>query len=267
MDHSPLFHEPEAEYHSGFAIGSTTAKKALVSVRHAKDHMEGIDKPESSGFSLGKAWDELITGTPSYVVRPEGLDGRTKEGKAWLAENEGKNVLKVEEAGDLYRMTSRVPPEIATMFGLTKSEDAFQLVGRVPLAHGLTVQCRIDMLIGRLAYDLKTTSKPIEDFGRSAFQYGYHIQAGWYMMVCQMAGFPLDGFRFIVTETKSPYRTVEFIPDSEFLEKGYAQACEALRRLQLAFEFDNWNDQTTGPMTLSLPKWATKGGSQPEFSE
>lgn len=266
MPITPLFHEPEAEYHSGFAIGSTTAKKALVSVRHAKDHMEGIDKPESSGFSLGRAWDETITGIPSFVVRPEGLDGRTKEGKAWLSENEGKNVLKTDEAEALGRMIARIPVDIAGMFESAAADRAFQLVGRVPLANGLTVQCRIDMLIGRLAYDLKTTSKPIEDFSRSAFQYGYHIQAGWYMMVCQMAGFPLDGFRFIVTETKSPYRTVEFIPDSEFLEKGYAQACEALRRLQLAFESDNWNDQTTGPLTLSLPKWATKGGSQPEFT-
>lgn len=267
MTYSPLFHEPEDEYHSGFAVGSTTAKKALVSVRHAKDHMEGIDKPESSGFSLGKAWDELITGTPSYVIRPADLDGRTKEGKAWLAENEGKNILKTDDAKALELMAKRVPADIGAMFDFARNPDCFQLVGRVPLAHGLTVQCRIDMLIGRLAYDLKTTSKKLNDFESEAYKYGYHIQAGWYLLVCQMAGYPLDGFRFIVTETKSPYRTVEFIPDSEFLEKGYAQACEALRRLQLAFESDNWNDQTTGPMTLSLPKWATKGGSQPEFTE
>lgn len=267
MTYSPLFHEPEAEYHSGFAVGSTTAKKALVSVRHAKDHMEGIDKTESSGFSLGRAWDETITGTPSFVVRPADLDGRTKEGKAWLAENADKSILKVEESEALGRMIARIPSEIATMFALAKSEDAFQLVGRVPLAHGLTVQCRLDMLLGRIAYDLKTTSKKLNDFESEAYKYGYHIQAGWYMLVCQMAGFPLDGFRFIVTETKSPYRTVEFIPDSEFLGFGFAYAAKALQLMQDAFAKDNWNDPTTGPMTLSLPKWATKGGSQPEFTE
>lgn len=266
MTYSPLFHEPEAEYHSGFAVGSTTAKKALVSVRHAKDHMEGIDKPESSGFSLGRAWDELITGKPSYVVRPADLDGRTKEGKAWLAENAGKNVLKPEDEDALKRMHARVPFSIGSLFLQAERDDSFQLVGRVPLQAGLTVQCRIDMLIGRMAYDLKTTSKPIEDFGRSAYQYGYHLQAGWYMMVCQMTGFPLDGFRFIVTETKSPHRTVEFIPDSDFLVFGFAQAEKALNLLQEAYLTDNWDDQTTAPMTLSLPKWA-KSGSQPEFTE
>ena len=262
----PLFHEPEELYHNSFAIGSTTAKKALVSLRHAKDHMEGIDLPESSGFSLGSAWDETITGVPSFVVRPDGLDGRTKEGKAWLAENEGKNILKPDEAAALARMRERVPSEIAAMFEFARNPDCFQLVGRVSLAAGLSIQCRLDMLIAALAYDLKTTSAPLEEFGRSAFKYGYHIQAGWYMLVCQLVGYPLSGFRFIVTETKSPYRTMEFIPDSEFMEIGYGQACKALKALEYAFANDDWTDKTPGPMILSLPKWA-KSGSQPDFTE
>ena len=44
-------------------------------------------------------------------------------------------------------------------------------------------------------------------FSKDAFEYGYHIQAAHYMLVCRAAGLHVGHFVFVVVEKSKPYAT------------------------------------------------------------
>jgi hypothetical protein len=63
--------------------------------------------------------------------------------------------------------------------------------------------------------DLKTTSKPITDFRKSAYRYSYHRQAAFYL-----DGFGAKEFVFIVIETNEPHQIGIFRCSDNFIEQG-----------------------------------------------
>jgi hypothetical protein len=263
----PWITEPESEYFTSQSWGSSDARKALISPRCAMDYRTGVAKATSSGFAMGTAWDIFHTGdATSLAIRPADLDGRTKEGKAWASENAGKVTVTHEEWETIKRMGERMPFNCIEATATARANKQCQLVGRTDM-DGVSVQCRVDLLSGGVLYDLKTTSKPIEQFAKAAFGYGYHVQAGWYRMVAHAITGKDWPFRFIVTETVAPWRTVEFIPDSDFTAYGDAKAREALAIIAECTRKNEWPETISPTCTLTLPKWAKTGGDQPAFED
>tara|TARA_Y100000114_G_scaffold53473_1_gene48803 strand:+ start:1233 stop:2009 length:777 start_codon:yes stop_codon:yes gene_type:complete len=87
------------------------------------------------------------------------------------------------------------------------------------------VECKgkVDMLIDdNMIIDIKTTSKPITQFKKSAFTYDYHRQAAFYS-----DGFNVKEFIFLVVETNEPYQVGLFRCSEEFLDRG-RQECFSL---------------------------------------
>jgi hypothetical protein len=250
-----LFDEPEADYFASGAWGSSSARKAIRSPQAAMDSFQGIDAPSSSAFGLGTAWDRSITGVGKWAVRPPGLDGRTKEGKAWLAEQDADTqIITVDEGRKIERMRERMP---APLYGMLL-QSQFQQVSRVK-AGSIAMQARYDVVSNGRIIDLKTTSKPLDDFPRSVITYGYHFQAAWYRTVWALAtGDAPPEFWFLVTETQSPYESRLFMPDEEF----YAVAHELVQRAMCVLEectvSGDWTSPAASIATLSLPKWAGK---------
>ena len=111
-----LFTEPEAEYFSSGAWGSSSARRALVSPQAAWDNFTGIEQISSSAFALGTAWDRHLTGEGQYIVRPADVDGRTKEGKAWLASVPADaQVITAQEGEKIALMEKRMDPHLKRM--------------------------------------------------------------------------------------------------------------------------------------------------------
>ena len=263
----PWICESESEYFTSQSWGSSDARKALISPRCAQDYRTGVAKATSSGFAMGTAWDIFHTGrADDLVIRPADMDGRTKEGKAWAAANAGKATVTAEEWETIKRMAERMPFNCLEVTASARGKGQCQMVGRTTL-EGVSVQCRVDLMDNGILYDLKTTSKPIDQFAKAAFGYGYHIQAGWYRMVAQAVTGKDMPFRFIVTETVAPWRTVEFIPDSDFTALGDAKAREALAIIAACTKSGEWPETISPTCTLSLPKWAKTGGDQPAFED
>ena len=63
-------------------------------------------------------------------------------------------------------------------------------------------------------------------------------------------------FWFMVTETVSPYRTVLFQPDDEFVSRGNEDFNRAMEVIQTRTQLGDWSDMASPIKTLSLPKWA-----------
>lgn len=264
MTSTTWLREDAEQYHATpNAWGSSLAKLALKSPRMAKDKIDGlIPSSESAAFSLGTAWHTMLTGVgKAHIVRPEGIDGRSKEGKAWLAEHAGSLILTNEQAGTLDLMRARIDPIIGRRIEAWKREGNCEVVARIN-HNGWCEQARPDMAcdFAGLIVDLKTTGKPIEEFARSAFSYGYPFQAGWYRRVVRQFMRESNSRRFIllVTETVSPYRTVQMEPDADWLEYGDQQADKAAAIIAQCYETGDWSDQTLVEQSLSLPAWAMK---------
>jgi hypothetical protein len=262
---TPILLEPDSQYFSWpDCWGSTDAKRFHESPQKAWDYRNGVvPSPDSAAFAFGRAWDCLTT-TPHdfakrFAVRPDGLDGRTKEGKAWLADQRaaGTETLTQDDHGRLMLMRERMPQVFADML-TGMASGISQAIVRVPGPGAWFHQCKVDVFYPKqdLMLDVKTTSDSLDRFANSSTKFGYHIQAGWY----RAAWFDLTGrlpdFQFLVTETQSPFRTRLFTPDEQFYACGDRIAEELRQGITRCYETGDWSDCAPMDQTLSLPAWA-----------
>lgn len=268
-------HEAEEIYFSSGAWGSTSARRALVSIAAAHDTFTGMDgKDKTDALALGSAVDAALCPCPHakpLVVRPADIDGRTKEGKGWLAEHAGHQVITAAMGETIDRIRDRMAAPVQMMLEMAAERQQFQRVFRAVSPEGLPVQCRFDILRGDQPYDLKTTSTTLEAWPRSAWEYGYAFQAAWYSWVAGLCGRKLAPMRYLVVETRSPWRSCIYTPDSEWLAAGEAQRMQAVDLLTDAWRSDCWSDNGPLDRILSLPRWAnqpgTTAGDIPAFGE
>jgi hypothetical protein len=258
----PTWTEPDNAYFSSGAWGSTEARLAALSPRAAADKREGIvPRKESKAFDMGHAWDAWLSANfgfeldEMFWLKPEGFDGRTKEGKAERERNAGKIELTHADALALRLMRERMPQTLADMLDASKS----QRVARVA-KDGWAQQCKCDLLLDDCVVDFKTTSKPLEEFHRSALTYGYPFQAAWYLDTLNEAmPFAPNKWLLLVTETISPYRTRLFHTTEEWLEYGRVMVEQAQEVITHRTGSGDWSDMGMVTGMLDLPKWAEKG--------
>lgn len=198
---------PDKEYFAHPAIDQSGLKKFMESPRaYAWSRLNPLD---TDALAFGKAAHSLILGSGPTVERK--LDGRTKAGKeqAERAKSEDLVVLTGKDYEKLQNMVDYAPDMKALVAG--KPEIALFAIDPQT---GLELKCKVDWLPDKpdmdgtmYLYDYKTTGHSVQDFVGSAYKFGYHIQAAFYMMVYKLVtGFtgPM-GFRFIVQEKQPPY--------------------------------------------------------------
>jgi hypothetical protein len=201
--------ESNEEYHANPAISSTTAKHVLVSEQLLYDHLHKLTpRNETKSMSLGTAIHCAMLETGrfkrEYVVRPDGLDGRSSEGKEWRKKSGGKHILSRDDSAAIDMILARMPEAVWEVLECCEKEVSY----RVPISDDMEAQCRFDAINRNmgLAYDLKTTSS-FDWFDRDVVKYRYDFSAGWYNWVYQRsAAVPLASFTWLVVETTWPFR-------------------------------------------------------------
>lgn len=197
-----------------------------------------------------------------YVVRPDGLDGRTKEGKAWAADNLGREHLEpkdlaaaVAQAGALREL-----PDVAALLtdGVAESS-AFW----IDQATGELCKCRPDWTSpvgdGVVLLDVKTTSDASPDgFGRQVWNMRYHLQAAWYSDGYTLAtGRPVHGFVFAVVENTWPHCAAAYMLDDAAMEKARTENRRLLDLYAQCKASGQWPGYPSEIQPLTLPAWAT----------
>jgi exodeoxyribonuclease VIII len=121
---------------------------------------------------------------------------------------------------------------------------------------GVLVKCRFDkMLDCGPAVDLKKT-QDIREFGRSVANYGYHMQAAFYMDVYQWAtGETLPGFLFAAVEEQTPHASAPLVLDDEALGIGRQLYRKALNEYAECLHNDEWPGIAGEPQVVQLPSW------------
>lgn len=199
-----------------------------------------------------------------YIVRPEGLDLRTKAGKEWRdALPDDVLMIGADEwaTAIAQRDAVRAVPELAELLGAGVAEvSAFWIDDET----GLPCKCRPDWVHtlsdGRvILVDVKTTvdASP-QQFTRAVWKYGYHRQAAWYSAgYARAAGVEVAGFVFAAVTSAHPFISAAHTLDDDYLRIGQDECRRLLDEYADCKLTGRW-PAFPGMNLLSPPAWVTQ---------
>jgi exodeoxyribonuclease VIII len=234
------------EYDALAALNYSGSKELLKSPAHYRAYITA-PREETKALRIGSfVHHSVLEATPAtdkYAALPEGIDRRTKEGKAayetFLAASAGKTVLTAEEwkLGDNVSLAMlRARDSLGVKF--TKTEFMFSVD-----YCGVTIKCAIDALgdDGYL-YDLKTTEDASpRGFLQSVRNYRYNLQAYFYRLAYEAAfKTRLNGFRFIAAEKEAPYEFSVYELGPELMTQASFDFEKAVSTYKSCVALDEW---------------------------
>lgn len=264
---------PEAVYHAdpvrGGSLSSTGARKLLECPakfhhdRHAK-------KAPNPTFDFGSAAHKMILGEGPELVVIDADSYRTKDAREARDAAYGRDAIPLLPAE--YRQIEQMAavlsehPVAAKVFsperGLAERSLFWQDADT-----GVWCRARVDHLpeaeFGAqyfIASDFKTTrSADPKEIGRAVFEYGYHIQAAWYLEGIRALGIhPDPRMVFVFQEKSAPYLVTVIELDGVALRIGHNQAKQALATYKKCSESGRWPGYSDRVETIALPAWAER---------
>ena len=195
-----------------------------------------------------------------YVVKPEGVDFRTKDGKAWRDAQTREVLDDVQMRAALAQAAAvRALPDVAALLADGYPEaSAFW----ADVETGELCKCRPDWVHtvgdGVILVDGKTCQDASPDgFGRAIWNYAYHLQAAWYSDgFTQATGLRVHGFVFAAVESAWPHAAAAYMLGDDVLD---AARRENRRLLNLYAECKRtgvWPGYGQGVQLINLPRWA-----------
>lgn len=258
-----------SEYFSINAINKSGLDAFKRSPLHYYDQYLSPNKEsrvETPSMKLGSAVHCAVLETKEYdnryVVMPDGVDRRTKEGKQVFSDLEKLNkiilssnensivqgILEAYKNSVINKMLSDIPG---------KSEQV--ILWNDPIT-GEYCKARADWISDdySLIIDLKTTEDArAQAFSKSCFDYGYHRQSAWYLNGIENAtGKAASTFIFLVIEKSRPYAISCFTPDSQMLEVGKIENENLLSSWSASKKINSWPGYFEEIQSISLPKWS-----------
>ena len=114
-----------------------------------------------------------------------------------------------------------------------------------------------------------TGQKPVVTRAKKSIaNFGYHIQAAFYLRVLQSLGLDSYDFIFIAIEKTAPFCVGVYRASIEMLEEGNKKVDEAINQIICCKENDSYPDYTPNEIeTISLPPWMTKKSEEQPSQE
>lgn len=258
---------PEHVYRRWDAANQSTLWTFRRSAAHARhEFLNPLEKPE---LDLGNAIHALLLEPASleerYAVRPPGIDGRTKEGKAALAEFRAEAAGKIIlDKRDVYETLQGIRDsfrdhalayELVTKGGHTE----VSALWRDPT---LDVLCkgRMDRITDYAGWtwilDIKSTNDASPDaFLRSVVRFGYHLQAAFYIDGLETLAPRERRFAILAVEKEPPYAIALYELDTMLLEVGRQEYRRYLGMWKRCLETGLWPAYPERIETLEAPRW------------
>jgi hypothetical protein len=262
-------------HHADPAIGSSGLKLLKRSPLHywAQYVDPARERTEpTAAMKLGTAFHCALFEPLEYGKRfaflPEGLDRRTKEGKALFAEVEagGKTPLS---AGDVINIDKMVAaalrhPISRAFLGLPARVE----VSMFATLHGVRVKARPDFLVlpcpqfpnGLIVDGKSANDGSPEGFAKAVWNLDYHLQASVYTQVVQQAlgteGRPL--FCWLAQESSSPWATAWYSAGDDLIEHGDREVKRLLGVYADCVARDRWPGYPEVVAPIAMPVWAQR---------
>jgi len=263
---------PNEEYHQGPGWGLTYSRSDLVlakdySPAHVQAREEFKETPATIfGSAAHMACLEPEIFADHYSVIPDGLNLRTKDGKAFKAmvEKKGKICLSSTDGEKIFAMQKKLISHPTAKKYLHGGQ--FEVSGffRDP-DYGLPCKVRFDYYRPDILtiIDYKTARDPrVRPFTSAAYNSRYHVQAAWYPLglscIDEGAQFFDITFIFIVQEKEPPYEIMIYEAEDNFKEEGLRFCDSALKIIKECEDTGSWPGYDPTITPLELPEWVLR---------
>ena len=262
------------EYHADLnKIGSTMLKTAIVSPAeyYGRYVAKTIPNEQTPAMTLGSAVHCLVLEPEKFsslfCCRPEGIDGRTKEGKVVLAEFRLKSLGKLELTSDQKKQADAMAAAVLRHPLVHQiCDDAIRERAIVWEEDGLEFKCKPDWFIERpdlerdLHLDLKTSDDPTpENWDSSSrwspmVKYGYDLQvaAHYPIGIEAMTGRGCDS-GLVVVGASEPH-DVFLYDTTPWRAQGEDRRAQAIRSIRECSESGVWERPEQEIVTILSPK-------------
>lgn len=234
-------------------------------LHHQWNHRRGIERPDTAAQRLGTAIHMAVLEperfASHYAVRPA-CDRRTNAGKATYAAFLDTLGDREEIDPDDHACAARVAeavqrhPMAKELLAQGTAEASIYWTDR---STGVRCRMRPDFISDRGPFlvDLKSASDAGERaFMRSAWSYGYHMTAAFY----------IDGYRELTGETREyvfaawekdePHASAWYYAEQDFIKAGHDEYKALLVRYARCLDADRWPGYPAELQPLYLPQWA-----------
>jgi hypothetical protein len=255
-------------YHATSALGASGLKKLAKSPAHYWAAYLDPEREPSAPTPAMRAGTlaHCVVLEPHrlderYVIKPEGHDGRTKEGKAWCAQMAGFEIVTADQLLTARRQAAALHalPDIAALLSSGRPEVS---VFWIDPDTGVHCKCRPDLVHstdgGDWLVDVKTTvdASP-EGFPKQVAKLGYHIQAAHYSSGWTAAtGRRVLGFVFACVESDYPHVAAAYTLDQVAMAEGADECRRLIDLYDECTRTNRWPGYGSEIKALSLPMWA-----------
>jgi len=274
-----LVNVPEDVYHAGPGISQSSFKKLVypntpadfklsLSKRSAPTQAQTIGSATHIAILEPNLFDGAVAMSPKF-------DRRTKKGKeesaAFAEDNKGKLILNEVEYNQCLQMRDSV-------YSVDETKELFEgnklLVEHSAYSYAHTgelVRGRADAILvdNKEVIDLKTTIAAWPgSFMKSIVNYGYHIQAAFYLdLFTEASGVSFDKWTWIAVEKHAPYKHMTYTASKELLDVGRSEYQACLDLLWKCKKEDHWPAYTKERQEITLPKWKLNNQENPNEEE
>lgn len=252
---------PEAEYHghkdSLSVSGAKVLLKAPALFRWQQDHPVHKDV-----FDVGSAAHALVLGVgdPIAVIDADSWRSKAAQEARDAARAKGETPLLAADYQRVQDMADALASHTLAMELLSDGQPEVSAFG-VHAASGIMRRGRFDFLTPTQIVDYKTSATvDPADLDRIVENFGYGMQAAWYLVLAANLGHPAERFRFIFQAKEAPYLVTVATPDDLVLEAGWARCEKALHIYAKCVETGRWPGylDDTAEHTITRPRWAQR---------
>lgn len=199
----------------------------------------------------------------AYAAKPEGLDRRTKEGKAtwenFLRVNHNKKHISHDDfvcCVSIRDAIYRHPVARGLLIGGVAEHSFFTKHPET----GELIKCRSDYLTDEMVIDLKSTLDASEDaFSRDATNYRYDVAAPWYMdIIGDVTGRRPRKWLWLVVEKAPPYALAIYTAQDHDIVRARDTARRNFMTILQHRAANAWPDYGETIRPLVLKPWAKR---------
>lgn len=258
---------PAEQYHSIAALSAGGLKRLRQSPAHFYGMQIDPNRPRGeptpamrNGTLVHAVLFEPDAVPARYVVKPDSVDYRTNDGKAWRDAQTAEIVEPVDMARACAQAAAvRALPDVAALLrdGYAEASAFWRDTDT-----GVLCKCRPDWVSpagdGVILVDGKTARDASPDgFGRAIWNLSYHLQAAWYSDGWERAtGQRVLGFVFAAVESDWPHAAAAYMLGDDVLDAARRE-CRRLTDLYAeCLSTGRWPGYGSGVQLINLPRWA-----------
>ncbi|RYZ90346.1 MAG: hypothetical protein EOP04_04185 [Proteobacteria bacterium] len=259
------FNYPIEAYHSGDGISKTgLCAFDYAPAVYAYQYFQKPQRKESSSFKIGSAVHSVMEGTfdEIYAIGPEVKSRAEKVWKDFEKANEGKIVLKPDEAKKVQTMGANLRSHRS--IGKVLEDGGYYEASFYWIDHqtGILCKCRPDFISKDYStiIDFKTAAEVLRrPFQAVAYRYHYYVSAAFTLEGVQACTKVMPTrYVFASVQSTPPHLVAGYEATEEELSHGREFFRRNLGGLERCFENCEWPGLPEHILPLGLPSWACK---------